>query len=123
MGWSPELLNYDYHVQYIPSRADCLSRIYVVHVKTTEEISAESLLNEQGKGNECVAAKLYLDSGMKAFDVTKLGRLMRYRKQLTIVDGLLRWKDKFVVPVSPRMTLLYFCPEHPMAGHFATDRV
>ena len=72
--------------------------------------------------NECVAAKAYLSQDKKQFDVNLLGSLKRHRKHLHLLDNILYWKNKVVVPKGLRSDILRMCHDHPMSGHFAMDR-
>ncbi len=127
LGWCLELSDYDYVIQHIPSKnntiADCLSRLCAVaSMDLSNELSTQDFIREQQLDEECCTAKLYLDSGKRGFDVNKLGKLKRHRKFLNIVGGVLRWKNKVVVPKGLRASILYLCHNHPMSGHYASDR-
>ena len=123
LGWALELSDYDYGVQHIPSKnndiADCLSRLMCI---SEETLSQDEFLTEQGADKECCEALLYLAAGRKGFDVSRLGALKRHRKQLQVVDNVLMWKNKFVVPQGLRNRILKLCHDHPMAGHYAAER-
>ena len=123
LGWALELSDYDYEVQHIPSKnnniADCLSRLMCISVNT---LSHDEFLHEQSADVECCEALLYLEAGRKGFDVSKLGSLKRHRKHLQVVNDVLMWKSKYVVPHGLRKKILELCHDHPMAGHFAADR-
>ena len=57
------------------------------------------------------------------FDLTKLGLLKRFRKQLNINrNGLLCWKNKIVLPKIFHVEILKSCHDHPTSGHFGEDR-
>ena len=77
LGWALELSDYDYDVHHISSTnnniVDCLSRLMCVSsVNNENELSDSDLVREQGLDNECCAAKLYIESGKRNFDVAKL---------------------------------------------------
>ena len=126
LGWCLELSDYDYSIQHIPSInnniADCLSRLCIASIDLPCELSSQDFIHEQQLDDECSAAKHYLDTGKKGFDVTTLGNLKRHRKFLHIVGGVLHWKNKIVVPKGLRNSILYLCHDHPMSGHYASDR-
>ena len=126
LGWALELSDYNYHVQHIPSKnndiADCLSRLMSITSESIAELSADDFMQGQMSDNECCAAKLYIESGKKGFDVSKLGTLKRHRKHLHISNGILMWKHRYVVPNSLQTTILELCHSHPMSGHFGVER-
>ncbi len=125
LNWALELGDYDYVVEHIPSKnneiADCLSRLMCVTTDMSN-LSDEEFVNQQDLDPECVAAKLYLLSGKRGFDVKKLGTLKRHRKDLNIENGVLKWKHRYVVPTGLRLKVMNLCHSHPMSGHFATER-
>ncbi len=94
----------------------------VSQISNIQQLSPDDYITEQSKDEECRAAKLYLESGKKNFDVSTLGSLKRYRKHLHIVQDVLKWKNKYVVPHSLRKSILELCHDHPMSGHFAIER-
>ena len=123
LGWALELSDYDYEVEHIPSKnnniADCLSRLMCVAVNT---LSEDKFVDKQSTDPECFEALLYLKAGRKGFDVNKLGLLKRHRKQLHILNNVLMWKNKYVVPQGLRKEILELCHTHPMAGHYGAER-
>ena len=126
LGWALELGDYDYEVEHIPSKnneiADCLSRITCISSEMSSNLSDEKFVCSQELDLECVAAKQYINTGKRNFDVSKLGSLKRHRKYLNIDNGVLKWKNKYVVPKGLHNKILNLCHTHPMSGHFATDR-
>ena len=94
----------------------------VSSVSSDDELSKSDLIHEQGLDNECSSAKLYIEGGKRHFDVSKLGSLKRHRKHLHIVDNILKWKDKWVIPKSLQNTVMELCHSHPMSGHFGSER-
>ena len=125
LNWALELSDHDYEVEHIPSKnneiADCLSRISCVWSEG-HYLSHDEFIREQHLDPECAAATQYIVSGRKNFDVGKLGSLKRHRKHLSVTEGVLKWKSKYVVPKGLREKILVLCHSHPMAGHFATER-
>ena len=127
LNWAMDLGDYDYQVEHIMSKnnsiADCLSRVMSVSFgRSDSNISDDEFVIEQGVDMECVAAKLYLESGKRWFDVNTLGTLKRHRKHLRLYNGILKWKDKVVVPRGLRSKVVDICHSHPMAGHFRSQR-
>ena len=129
LNWALELSEFDYKIHHIPSKnngiSDCLSRLYSVNLisELTPEFSNEELNNLQTNDPSIGAAKEYLITGKKAFDVSRLGPLKKYRNKLSLSsDGLLLWKDRFVIPRALHSKVLSLCHDHPSAGHFAVDR-
>ena len=126
LGWALELSDYDYHVNHITSKnnniADCLSRLMCMTYEPVENLSNDEFISEQRKDPECKQAIQYIACERKSFDVVKLGSLKRHRKGLHVVDGVLKYKGKFVVPQGLRNKILQLCHNHPMSGHFASER-
>ena len=126
LGWALELSDYDYQVEHVPSKnnniADCLSRLMCISSEPVNNLSNDDIIREQNKDNECKEARLYVANDKKCFDVVKLGSLKRHRKGLHVMDGVLKWKNKVVVPQGLRTKVLQLCHDHPMAGHFASER-
>lgn len=144
LNWALELSEYDYVVQHIPSKnnniSDTLSRLLPInprelHLTLTPQSTVNSvndtLINNQESSlikdaqatdPECYHAMKYLSKNRKNFDVSLLGSLKRYRKLLSEVDGILLWKNRYVVPNSLRSRILQYCHDHPMSGHFAIER-
>ena len=85
-------------------------------------ISLSTNFFEQDIDTECVAAKLYIESGKRWFNVDTLGSLKRHRKYLHLHNGVLKWKNKVVVPKGLRPKIVDLCHSHPLAGHFASER-
>ncbi len=127
LGWAMDLSDYDYVVEHIQSKnneiADCLSRIMSISLDSnTPKLSDGEFIHEQDVDEECIAAKLYISSGKRRFDVDTLGSLKRHRKYLNLENGVLHWKHRIVVPKGLRNRITELCHSHPMAGHFATER-
>ena len=126
LNWALELSDYDFNINHIPSKnneiADGLSRLMVVSSESTNILSNEDFEQGQHTDNECKEAMVYVSSGRKNFDVEKLGSLKRHRKHLHIENNVLMWKNKYVVPQGLRDRILRWCHDHPMSGHFATER-
>ena len=129
LNWALELSEFDYKIQHIPSKnngiSDCLSRIYSVNVVSefTPEISTDELTHLQANDPDICAAKDYLSTGKKAFSISRLGSLQKYRNKLTLSStGLLLWKNRLVIPKALHSKVLTLCHDHPSAGHFAVDR-
>ena len=128
-NWALQLSDYDFDILHIPSSdnrvSDFFSRLYehvniisVFHPSITNEDlrSAQELDEHMAHALQYVACR-------RNFDVAKLGPLKRYRKFLTVDDhGVLRWKERIVLPQKFRSRLLQVAHDHPAAGHFAEDR-
>ena len=87
-----------------------------------DDIKLNDFILEQNIDNECDAAMKYLSQDRKIFDVTLLGGLKPYKKNLHVENNLLYWKNRIVVPKNMRARMLAYCHDHPMAGHFAVER-
>ena len=128
LHWTLELSEYDYTVTHIPSKnnsiSDCLSRVSsispVYHLDN--HVSHVDFIAEQQNDVECAAAFQYIEQERRGYDVTLLGALKYFRKHLKVVNGILVWKDKVVVPTKLRSGVLKLCHDHPCSGHFATRR-
>lgn len=129
LNWALTLCEFDFDIIHIPSKnnkiSDYLSRFHVM--ATTDEdignydtVDSEIKLCQQ-KDSWCKAATEYVKN-KKHFEVDRLGEFKSFRKQLNIQDGVLCWKDKYVVPQSLRGKILYLCHDHPASGHYAVQR-
>ena len=127
LGWALELSDYDYQVIHLPSKnnniADCLSRLMCVSYEHNDNLSNDEFIREQRIDDECKNAMSYIACDRKSFNVDQLGSLKRHRKQLSVVDGLLRWKNRLVVPRGLRTKVLKWCHDHPMSGCYVRDDV
>ena len=142
LNWALQLSEYDYEIVHIPSRlngiSDCLSRMRMERVcmlidMRNEQVNMVSTVPflfdnselevEQNKDPHIACAFQYLRENRKNFDVATLGDLKRGRKKLSInSDGLLTWNRKIVVPPTLRKRVLQSCHDHPLSGHFASER-
>ena len=127
LNWALDLSEFDFEIHHIPSKSnavsDFLSRAHVVNAVVEDEYGTANteLSIGQKQDRVCKAACEYV-MNKKNFDVTRMGDLKRFRKQLNIRDGILCWKDKFVVPQALRGKILYLCHDHPSSGHYAVQR-
>ena len=129
LNWALALCEFDFNIVHIPSKhnaiSDYLSRCHVMSVMDTEIADYDTVDNElaiyQKQDDYCKAACDYVRDKTH-FDVSRLGDLKQFRKQLNIQNGILYWKDKLVVPTSLRGKILYLCHDHPSSGHYAVQR-
>ena len=84
------------------------------------DLSLDKLRTSQLNDEECREACKYLKQ-KRGFDVQRLGVLKPIRKFLHVRDGLLMWKQKYVVPTEMRQIILQFAHDHSMSGHFASE--
>ena len=105
LNWALKLSEVDYKIQHIPSKNnginDCLSRLYSVNVVSefTPQFSTDELTHLQANDPDICAAKDYLSTCKKAFSISWLGSLQKYRNKLTLSStGLLLWKNRLVIP-------------------------
>ena len=128
LNWALELSEYDFDIHHIPSKnngvSDCLSRIsYLAPITNIDtHISLDEFRQSQQTDTDIVNCCKYISSGKKNFDVNSLGKFKRFRKDLNILNGVLMWKDKNVVPPSLYSKVLTICHDHPMSGHFGVQR-
>ena len=127
LNWALELSEYDYCVQHIPSKnnniSDCLSRLLcITPILFADKVSVQDFITEQQSDSDCCAAKSYLSQNRRNYDVNLLGSLKSFRKHLHISGDILMWKNKYVVPKGLRHAILRLCHDHPMSGHFGSDR-
>ena len=78
-------------------------------------------IDAQKNDSECNAAIMYL-SNKRNFDVILMGTLKPFRQNLNLQDGVLKWKDKYVVPDSLKAKILNLCHDHPLSGHYGVQR-
>ena len=120
LNWALKLSEYDYCVQHIPSKcnqiSDCLSRLLCVAPISFERFTTQDFVDEQNRD------KTYLLQNRRNFDVQLLGSLKSCRKFLHMSEDVLKWKNNYVVPKGLHNKISHFCHDHPMSGHFASDR-
>ena len=129
LNWSLKLSEYDYDIVHIPLKlndiGDCLSRLQSVCVIADVQVLFydSELSNEQNNDREISNAVKYLQQSKMNFDVNRLGSLKSFRKKLEINEkGVLVWNNKTVLPFTSRRKVLESCQDHPLSGHFASDR-
>ena len=109
LNWALQLSEFDYSIEHISSKmngiSDCLSRLHEVNVIQDVPVLFDSreILAEQCNDVEISNATQYLRQGKRFFELSKLGKLKRYRKRLKLDNnGLLFWNDKVVLPKNLR---------------------
>ena len=81
------------------------------------------LITEQNDDTDISNAIKYLQQNRINFDIDILGSLKRFRKKIKIYqEGILTWNNKIVVPLTLRKRVLELCHDHPLSGHFASER-
>ena len=98
----------------------CTTFIHRIVSELTSSFSKDEWHVAQQNCTYIKAACEYVQN-KRNFDVNRLGPLKRFRKFLNH-DGLLKWKDKIVVPPIFRNTILEIAHDHPTAGHFKEER-
>ena len=130
LGWSLQLSEYDFEIIHISSKnnsiSDCLSRLTSV-ITTIYNIDSklltEQLKTAQQSEQDIQTGISYVSCNKQHFDVDTLGSLKRFHKHLQLSEnGILLWKNKYVIPKCLRSEVLHLCHDHVLTGHFGIDR-